>query len=97
MIAIGSKDDSWTLHMAAMALQCLSEGGIDVLLLSQSFSEHSLNLVVREENQLYCLELLANKFGENLSLSPDHVNGNPDKTVSSLAPAGGLNLGVKRK
>ncbi len=68
MIAIGSSDGLWSLKMAATALQCLSDGGIDVLLFSQSFSEHSLNLVVREENQAYCLQLLANKFGDNLIL-----------------------------
>jgi aspartokinase len=62
LIAIGSQDDSWTLHMAARALQRLSEAGLDVLMFSQSLSEHSLNLVVREQDQAHCLKLLSQEF-----------------------------------
>ena len=62
LIAVGSQDDSWTLQMAARALQCLSEAGIDVLMFSQSFSEHSLNLVVREQDQTHCLKNLCREF-----------------------------------
>jgi aspartokinase/homoserine dehydrogenase 1 len=97
MIAVGSTDDSWTLHMAAMALQCLSEGGVDVLLFSQSFSEHSLNLVVREENQVYCLQLLANKFGESLSVGTNQSTKPLDPQAAMLSSSKGLNLGVKEK
>ena len=67
MIAVGSQDDSWTLQMAARALQRLSEAGVDVLLFSQSLSEHSLNLVVREQNQAHCLNVLCREFGGGLS------------------------------
>jgi len=62
LIAIGSQDDSWTLHMAARALQRLSEAGLDVLMFSQSLSEHSLNLVVREQDQAHCLNVLSQEF-----------------------------------
>ncbi len=58
LIAIGSQDDSWTLQMAARVLQVLSDAGVDVLMFSQSFSEHSLNLVVREQDQEHCLGIL---------------------------------------
>jgi aspartate kinase len=62
MIAVGSQDDTWTLQMATRALQRLSEAGVDVLMFSQSFSEHSLNLVVREQDQAHCLKVLRREF-----------------------------------
>jgi len=62
LIAIGSVDDSWALPRAARALQKLSEAGVDVLMFSQSFSEHSLNLVVRVEDQGHCLRVLSREF-----------------------------------
>lgn len=62
LIALGSQDDSWSLPMAARALQRLSEAGLDVLMFSQSFSEHSLNLVVREQDQAHCLRVLDREF-----------------------------------
>jgi len=68
LIAIGSVDDSWALQMAARALQELSEAGVDVLMFSQSFSEHSLNLIVREQDQGHCLKTLSREF----------ENGQPD-------------------
>jgi aspartokinase/homoserine dehydrogenase 1 len=64
LIALGSRDDTWTLEMAARALQCLSEAGLDVPMFSQSFSEHSLNLVVREQDQAHCLKILGREFGD---------------------------------
>ena len=68
MIAIGSQDDSWTLAMAARALQHLSSAGADVLMFSQSFSEHSLNLVVRKEDQAHCLSVLGRELCAGCSL-----------------------------
>ena len=62
LIAVGSEDDSWQLQKAAHALQRLSEAGVDVLMFSQSFSEHSLNLVVREQDQAHCLRTLSVEF-----------------------------------
>ena len=46
----------------------LSEAGVDVLMFSQSFSEHSLNLIVREQDQAHCLKTLSREF----------ENGKPD-------------------
>ncbi|MEW6365642.1 MAG: aspartate kinase [Acidobacteriota bacterium] len=63
MIGVGTQDDSWTLDMAACALRLLSDAGVDVLLFSQAFSEHSLSLVVREQNQAHCLNVLRARFG----------------------------------
>jgi len=62
MIAVGSEDDSWTLQMAARVLQRLSEGGLAVLMFSQSLSEHNLNLVVGEKDQDHCLRILRREF-----------------------------------
>jgi aspartokinase/homoserine dehydrogenase 1 len=64
MIAVGSQDDTWTLQMAARVLQRLSEAGVDVLMFSQSFSEHSLNLVMREQDQAHCLKVLCREFDD---------------------------------
>jgi aspartate kinase len=62
MIAIGSQDDSWTLRMAARVLHRLSEAGLEVLMFSQSLSEHNLNLVVGEKDQDHCLRILRREF-----------------------------------
>jgi aspartokinase/homoserine dehydrogenase 1 len=62
MVALGSWDDTWTLHMAARALERLSKEGLEVLMFSQSFSEHSLNLVVRQQDQAHCLKVLRREF-----------------------------------
>jgi aspartokinase/homoserine dehydrogenase 1 len=67
LIAIGSLDDSWSLTMVARALQGLSEAGIDVLMFSQSFSEHSLNLIVRRQDQQRCLKALRTTFAPDLT------------------------------
>lgn len=62
LIAIGTQDDSWALPLAARALEKLSEANVDVLMFSQSFSEHSLNLIVREQDQAHCLKTLSLEF-----------------------------------
>ncbi len=66
MIAIGSRDDTWTLPMTARALQHLSQAGLDVLMFSQSFSEHRLNLIVREQDQAHCLRTLRREFKDEI-------------------------------
>ena len=67
LIAVGTQDDSWRLEKAARALQLLSEAGMDVPLFSQAFSEHRLNLVVREQNQAHCLKVLQAEFANDIS------------------------------
>jgi len=62
LIGIGSQDDSWALPLAARALQRLSEVGVDVLMFSQSLSEHNLNLIVRQQDQAHCLKTLDREF-----------------------------------
>lgn len=73
LIGVGSQDDAWTLTMAARALHELSEAGVDVLMFSQSFSEHSLNLVVREQDQAHCLKTLSREFENGKPNSPFHL------------------------
>jgi aspartate kinase len=65
LIAIGSQDDSWTLEMSARALRRLDEAGVYVPMFSQSFSEHNLNLVVRQQDQERCLNVLCREFVTN--------------------------------
>ena len=64
LIAVGTEDDSWDLHMSARALQKLCDAGLDVLMFSQSFSDHNLNLIVREQDQAHCVRILCREFGE---------------------------------
>ncbi len=62
LVAIGSRDDSWSPQHAATALQALGEAGVEAPLFSQSLADHSLNLVVREQDQAHCLALLKKSF-----------------------------------
>jgi aspartate kinase len=62
MIAVSGREDAWSLHVAARVLQRLSEVGLEVLMFSQSFSEHSLNLIVRQQDQAHCLKVLRREF-----------------------------------
>ncbi|MBN1246535.1 MAG: aspartate kinase [Anaerolineae bacterium] len=66
LIAVGGLDDYWSLHAVARALQALSDDGIDVLMFSQSFSEHNLNLIVRRDGQARCLRTLQTTFAAEL-------------------------------
>ena len=95
MIAIGSQDDAWTLQMAARALQRLSEVGVDVLMFSQSLSEHSLNLVVREQDQTHCLKVLRREF-ENGNRSNFFSLGVKEKaaTISVVGVPGWSETGI---
>jgi aspartate kinase len=82
LIAVGTQDDSWRLDRAARALQLLSEAGVDVPLFSQSFSEHSLNLVVREQNQAHCLNVLHREFGGEQNSNNAHSLGVKEKVAT---------------
>jgi aspartate kinase len=75
LIRLGSADDSWNPLLASRALQCLGASGLDVPMFSQSFSEHSLNLVVRQPDQEHCLKLLEQAFGSELAGKAESANG----------------------
>ena len=68
LIAVGSQDDSWSLQDAAQALQRLCEAGLDVPMFSQSFSEHTLNLVAREQDQVHMIHILSRELGDKFKL-----------------------------
>jgi len=91
LIAVGSRDDSWTLHMAARALQRLSEAGVDVRMLSQSYSEHSLNLVVRDQDQAHCLKVLRREFDEGKPDSPYSLETKEEVSTISVVGVPGWN------
>lgn len=87
MIAVGTSDDSWTLQLAARALQHLSEAGVDVPMFSQSFSEHRLNLVVRGPDQAHALGVLERVFGGDAGACVIGVRGEV-ATLSVVGPPG---------
>lgn len=62
MVGIGSVDESWTIKLSAETLERLSNAGVDVLMFSQSFSEHNLILVVRERDKTHCQKILGNEL-----------------------------------
>ncbi len=62
LLAVGSRDDAWHLALTARALHCLSAASVDVPMFSQSFSEHTLNLVLREQDQAHALKTLQAEF-----------------------------------
>ena len=90
LIAIGSRDDAWTLAMTARALQCLSDAGVEVPMFSQSFSEHTLNLIARDLDQAHALKVLEAAFNHNLLSDDEVVLGTKEKvaTVSVVGVPG---------
>jgi aspartate kinase len=74
MIAVSSRGDNWSLALAAQILQTLSGAGVQVLMFSQSFSEHSLNLIVGSQDQSHCLRVLAEGHGIECGPEPCQIN-----------------------
>jgi aspartokinase/homoserine dehydrogenase 1 len=99
LLAIGSQEDRWVLQMAARALQHLSEAGVEVFMFSQSFSEQNLNLVVREQDQAHCLNLLCRHFGDGTTRewSSLPVNGKISSTGTFRKVGEVCTLGTKGK
>ena len=67
LIAVSSRDDSWSLALAADILRKMSNEGLQVLMFSQSFSEQSLNLVLRSQDQSHCLRVVSRDFSSDFS------------------------------
>ena len=59
---------NWGLEHAGRVLLNLGEAGVDVPMFSQSFSENSLNLVVRQGDQAHCLSVLEHRLQDNWAL-----------------------------
>lgn len=81
MVAVGAKDGFWSLQVAARLLQRLSDAGLDVLMFWQSFSEHGLNLMVREQDQAHCLRVLSENL-QNGSEDSVHTLGTKEKVAT---------------
>ncbi len=69
LIEIASNGRGWSLDMASRALSCLAMAGAEVVMFSQSFSERSLNLVVRQRDQAHSMHALKQEFARELQLS----------------------------
>ncbi|NLE75117.1 MAG: aspartate kinase, partial [Actinobacteria bacterium] len=97
MIGVSGNGSGWSLLMASRALRCLAEAGVDVLMFSQSFTERSLSLVVRERDQAHSLRVLCTEFANDLQLhllaeigvieevATVSVVGSPDAHGNSIA------------
>ena len=97
LIGVVGNPYSWSLQMAQRALKCLAEAGVEVLMFSQSFTERSLSLVVRERDQAHSLRVLCTEFANDLQLhllaeigvieevATVSVVGSPDAHGNSIA------------
>ena len=65
LIVVSCGEDLWSLALAARVLQTLSDEGLQVMMFSQSFSEHSLNLIFRMQDQSHGLRVLRKAFGDS--------------------------------
>jgi aspartate kinase len=66
LLAVRGSNDAWTPQVAARALHCLGQAGVEVLMFTQSFSERNLTLVVRQGDLNPSLRLLRQEFTEEL-------------------------------
>jgi aspartate kinase len=99
LITVSSQDDTLQLQMATRALQRLSETGVNVLMFSQSYSEQSLNLVVREQDQGHCLKVLWSEFIDRSSWTHSEIptSLSPVTTPKFQKTGNGCSLGTKEK
>jgi aspartate kinase len=90
----------WSLDHAGRILLSLGEAGLEVPMFSQSFSENSLNLIIRQADQAHCLSILEHRLGEESVLSVEErvatisVVGVPDWNGSSMVSQTFTALGV---
>ncbi len=69
LIGVVGNGGAWSLHLASRALRSLADDGLEVLMLSQSFSERSLNLVVHKADQNHSIHLLQQEFENEMVLN----------------------------
>ncbi len=67
LVQVVGNGQGWTLNLASRALAALAQGSAEVFMFSQSFSERSLNLVVRTRDHEHSVRLLRNEFQRELS------------------------------
>lgn len=68
LIEMAGNGSGWSPHMASRALRALADAGVDVFMFSQSFSQRSLSLVVRRQDQTHSARVLAREFDHDLRL-----------------------------
>jgi aspartokinase/homoserine dehydrogenase 1 len=98
LVAIEGNGDTWTPLISARALTRLAEVGADVLMFTQSFTERTLSLVVRQSDVDSCLRALRKEFEHELSaallsgvndrgqVATISVVGAPDRLGTSVVP-----------
>ncbi len=96
LIAVAGEGETWTPEVAARVLSRLAGAGVDVLMFSQSFSERSLNLVVRQADADHTLKVLGREFREELAQGA--IAGlevqRPVATISVVGAPGGEGTGI---
>jgi len=96
LLAVRGSDDAWTPQVAARALHCLGQAGVEVLMFTQSFSEHNLTLVVRQGDLNPSLRLLHQEFTDELGrglIAPLEV-GQQVATISVVGGPGENGQGI---
>jgi aspartate kinase len=68
LLAVRGSDEAWTPQIAARALGCLGQAGVEVLMFTQSFSEHNLSLVLQGSDMSPSLHLLRQEFADEIEL-----------------------------
>lgn len=96
LITVGSQVERLRLQVATRALRRLSEAGVNVLMFSQSYSEQSLNLVVREQDQAHCLRVLSREFTDGPSWAQPKVF-TPSTTPAPRETDNGCSLGTRER
>jgi len=105
LLAVRGSEDGWTPQVAARALHCLGQAGVEVLMFTQSFSEHNLTLVVRQGDLSPSLRVLRQEFADELArglIAPLEVGqevatisvvGGPGKNGQGIVPRVFVTLG----
>ncbi len=66
LLGVVGNGERWTPEIAGRGLSALARAGVEVLMFSQSFSERTLSLLVREADHQASLEALRREFQDDL-------------------------------
>ena len=90
VITVEGNGDTWTPQISARALMRLAEAGVNVMMFTQSFTECTLSLVVRQSDMAPCLRALEHEFERDLQqglVSGVNAQGQV-ATISVVGPPG---------
>ena len=105
LVVLAGGIEHWGPGIAARALQRMDEAGVDVLMFSQSFSQSSLNVIVRHQDEEHCLRVLERAFETErrvgiitqialqARVAAVSVVGEPDSEGNSIVPRAFAALG----